>query len=158
MHHPIHVLDAPDRPSVPTKHNCRLRKCCHSLCMARKQLRYKKNCFLETFLDRVARIGIVKRLNYNDDFIIFNFVNLMRYCHLVLMNKRKCDDDDVPLSCNRTICVSMLHFTKPIYTRVMSQRDKRDIIVYQLQCSQPFLRISYYIGLSIIGLYCYLYM
>ena len=26
--------------------------------------------------------------------IIFNFVNLMRSCHLVLMNKRKCDDDD----------------------------------------------------------------
>ena len=26
--------------------------------------------------------------------VIFNFVNLMRYCHLVLMNKRKFDDDD----------------------------------------------------------------
>ena len=26
--------------------------------------------------------------------IIFNFVNLMRSCHLVLVNKRKCDDDD----------------------------------------------------------------
>src|SRR6218665_3246465 len=26
--------------------------------------------------------------------IIFNFVNLMRSCHLVHMNKRKCDDDD----------------------------------------------------------------
>src|SRR6218665_3491140 len=24
----------------------------------------------------------------------FNFVNRMRSCHLVLMNKRKCDDDD----------------------------------------------------------------
>ena len=29
---------------------------------------------------------------------IFNFVNLMRYCHLVLINKRKCDDDVVLLS------------------------------------------------------------
>ena len=26
--------------------------------------------------------------------IIFNFVNLMRSCHQVLMNKRKCDNDD----------------------------------------------------------------
>jgi len=25
--------------------------------------------------------------------MIFNFVNLMRSCHQVLINKRKCDDD-----------------------------------------------------------------
>src|SRR6218665_714260 len=43
----------------------------------------------------------------------FNFVNLMRSCHLVLMNKRKCDDDDdalssIPQCCAKTLFLVML--------------------------------------------------
>ena len=38
--------------------------------------------------------------------VIFNFVNLMRSCHLVLMNKRKCDDDDVCNSLREAVLCS----------------------------------------------------
>ena len=46
-----------------------------------------------------------------DGLIIFNFVNLMRSCHLVLMNKQKCDDNDGKYSIwwvNNSICCTLL--------------------------------------------------
>src|SRR6218665_170282 len=52
-------------------------------------LRNMKNHNFRHILPRISR----STLTYITSVINFNFVILMRSCHQLLMNKRKCDDD-----------------------------------------------------------------